>query len=108
NLVYLIPVGKNQKMLNTSGPLDWVLGGWQLSTIFVVETGQPYSPVMGSQNLSGALSGNWLTIPVLTIRMPALAQPPRVSLRQPQSAGVWSNLASGYRSDPPSGRPTAL
>src|SRR5438876_10560096 len=49
-----------------------------------------------------------LTIPVLTIRMPALAQPPRVSLGQPHSAGVWSNLSPGYRSDPPSGRPTAL
>ncbi len=59
NLVYVIPVGKNQKLLNTSGPVDWILGGWQLSTIFVVETGQPYSPIMGSQNLSGALSGNW-------------------------------------------------
>ena len=60
NVIYMIPVGKNQRLLgNSSGVVDAVLGGWQASAILLVETGQPYSPVMGSQNLTGALSGNW-------------------------------------------------
>jgi hypothetical protein len=59
NVIYEIPIGKGKRVLNSGGPADWVVGGWQLSTIFIVETGQPYSPIMGNQNLSGALSGNW-------------------------------------------------
>jgi hypothetical protein len=59
SLFYQIFEDLSRMRATPSGPVEWILGGWQLSTIFVVETGQTYSPIMGSQNLSGALSGNW-------------------------------------------------
>ncbi len=59
NVIYDLPIGKDKKLLNRGGPLDWIAGGWQISSIFLVESGTPYTPTMGTQNLSGALSGNW-------------------------------------------------
>jgi Carboxypeptidase regulatory-like domain len=72
NFVYDIPVGKGKTLLNRGGPLDWVLGGWEASSILIVETGQPYAAIMGTQNLSGALSGNWFPN---VIGDPALSNP---------------------------------
>ena len=54
DVVYQLPFGKGKAMLNSSGWLDAFLGGWQASTIFTLEAGLPYTPVMGTQNLSGA------------------------------------------------------
>ncbi len=59
NLVYQLPVGKGKTFLNRNGMLDAVLGGWQASTIFIVESGTPFTPIMGTQNQTGALAGTW-------------------------------------------------
>jgi hypothetical protein len=59
DVVYDVPVGKGRKLLSNGGPLDLVLGGWQVSTIFVVQTGQPFTPTMAGADNSGAISGNW-------------------------------------------------
>lgn len=52
--VYQLPFGKGKSMLNRNGLLDAVLGGWQATGIFTIESGTPFTPVMGTANLSGA------------------------------------------------------
>jgi hypothetical protein len=60
DVVYQLPVGKGRTWLsNTNALVDGVLGGWQASAIFTAESGTPFTAVMGTQNLTGAPSGNW-------------------------------------------------
>ena len=48
NWLYALPLGAGQK-INLRGPLDWVIGGWQLTGILTVQTGQPLV-VRGASN----------------------------------------------------------
>jgi hypothetical protein len=48
--VYQIPVGAGRKMA-LKGPADWVIGGWDLSGILRVQSGQPISISTPSVNL---------------------------------------------------------
>jgi hypothetical protein len=82
DVVYDVPVGKGRKFLTNGGPLDVVLGGWQASTIFIVETGEPFTPTMAGADNSGALSGNWYPNVV-----------GNVGLSNP-SIGEWYNVAA--------------
>jgi hypothetical protein len=59
NVVYQLPFGKGRAYMNQGGLLDAILGGWQASTIFVIQSGQPFTPLVGTSNNSGALSGDW-------------------------------------------------
>lgn len=54
SLAYQLPVGKGKSYLNQGGVLDAILGGWQASGIFVLDSGTPFTPVWGGTNLSGA------------------------------------------------------
>ncbi len=47
-VVYQLPLGKGKAFLNNNSVLDAVVGGWQLSTTVVLQTGQPFS-VTGDQ-----------------------------------------------------------
>ncbi len=53
-VVYQLPFGKGKSMLNRSGVVDALLGGWQATGIFTIDSGTPFTPVMGTANLSGA------------------------------------------------------
>jgi hypothetical protein len=59
DLVYDLPFGKGRTFLNSNGFADAVLGGWQVGATWVLESGRPFTPLVGTQNNSGALSGNW-------------------------------------------------
>jgi hypothetical protein len=59
DVVYQLPVGKGRRYLNRGGILDVLAGGWQVSAIFVAESGTPFTPIMGTQNQTGALAGTW-------------------------------------------------
>ena len=41
--VYELPFGKGRAFLTRSGPVDWVLGGWQLSSIINVQSGGAFA-----------------------------------------------------------------
>jgi hypothetical protein len=56
--VYNLPFGASRRYLGMKGVPDYIVGGWQLSSIFQLHSGIPFTPVM-STNLSGALSGSW-------------------------------------------------
>jgi hypothetical protein len=59
DVVYQLPFGRGRAFVNHGGVLDAVIGGWQASTIFVLESGKPFTPLVGVSNNSGALSGGW-------------------------------------------------
>jgi hypothetical protein len=60
--VYVLPLGRGQKFLNSSRPLDAVIGGWQISGTVVISTGEPFT-VDGTQNTyaqAGSSFPNWV------------------------------------------------
>ncbi|MFZ0958717.1 MAG: TonB-dependent receptor [Candidatus Sulfotelmatobacter sp.] len=60
--VYVLPIGRGQKFLNSSRAADAVIGGWQISGTMVLSTGNPFS-VDGTQNtyaLAGSAFPNWV------------------------------------------------
>jgi len=59
DFIYRLPVGRGRHFLNRSGWSDTVLGGWELTSVFTARNGTPFTPLMGTDNLSGALSGSW-------------------------------------------------
>jgi Carboxypeptidase regulatory-like domain/TonB dependent receptor len=55
--LYQLPFGQGKQFLNNNRALDVVLGGWQLSTLMVIQSGQPFTPVMGNGTASYASGG---------------------------------------------------
>jgi hypothetical protein len=45
---YDLPFGKGRRWLNTHGPTDWILGGWQLGSILSLRTGMPFTPTVST------------------------------------------------------------
>ncbi len=43
--VYQLPFGKGRQFVNSSAPLDAVIGGWQLAGTLILQDGQPFTPV---------------------------------------------------------------
>jgi hypothetical protein len=56
---YELPFGHGRKFLNTSGIFNQLLGGWQGSAFFQIHGGIPFTPSMGTANLSNSLAGSW-------------------------------------------------
>ena len=79
--VYELPFGKGRKYVN-SGPLAWVIGDWQLSTLFQWQTGSPLTPT---------LSGNFSNSGGTTDRPDAYSNP---NSGAPQTPDLWFNTAS--------------
>ncbi len=77
--VYDLPFGTGKQLLNHSGLLNTLVGGWQVSGVFQVHSGLPFTPLM-AYNLSGAINGSswWpnrvcngtLSHPVVTTNSP--------------------------------------
>jgi hypothetical protein len=58
-LVYELPFGKNKRFVNSGAVQDALLGGWQIASTFQLHSGIPFTPVMGTADLSGSLAGSW-------------------------------------------------
>jgi hypothetical protein len=56
DFIYDLPFGHGRAFLNSNGILDAILGGWQIATTFTLESGTPFSAVVGTNNNSGALT----------------------------------------------------
>jgi Carboxypeptidase regulatory-like domain len=56
--IYQLPFGRNKRFLNNSSLLDAVVGGWQLATTVIVQSGQPFTAKMASGTNSYSLGGN--------------------------------------------------
>jgi hypothetical protein len=59
-LTWALPVGRDRPLLNHGGVGDAIFGGWQLTVVWQAHSGLPFTPVVGTANLSGALTGTWL------------------------------------------------
>lgn len=59
SVVYQLPFGKGKMFLNNSKLLDVIIGGWQASTAYTYHAGMPFTPTMGTANLSYSQSGTW-------------------------------------------------
>jgi hypothetical protein len=53
NAVWELPVGNSRKFLNVKGPADWILGGWQLSPVFILQGGEYLTPTFAATDPSG-------------------------------------------------------
>jgi hypothetical protein len=56
--IYELPFGKGRRFVNSSTLLDEVIGGWQLAGTLILQSGQPFTPVMSSGTNSYSLAGN--------------------------------------------------
>lgn len=57
--VYKLPFGKGAMFLNKSTLLDEVVGGWQVSSTFMAQTGNPMGVTTGWHNNSNNRSGDY-------------------------------------------------
>jgi Carboxypeptidase regulatory-like domain len=57
--IYQLPFGSGKRFVNRGGILNGVIGGWQLSGILWLHSGSPFTPIMGTANLSGSLQNDW-------------------------------------------------
>ncbi len=65
-IVYELPFGRGRQFVNNNAILDEVIGGWQLSSTIVVQSGQPFTPILSVDN-SYSLAGSnfaWLPNPI--------------------------------------------
>ena len=58
SFVYQLPFGRGRQFLNNNWLLDEVFGGWQGSGTVVVQSGQPFTVTMSTNN-SYAQAGSW-------------------------------------------------
>jgi hypothetical protein len=56
SLIWELPAGAGRRFLNRRGPLDWVLGGWQLSAIYNTQTGEFLTPAFSGSDPSNTQS----------------------------------------------------
>jgi Carboxypeptidase regulatory-like domain len=83
--IYELPFGRNKQFLNNSLLLDEILGGWQLASTIIVQSGQPFTAVMSSGAGSYSQGGNnfkWF---------PNVIGNPKLSNRGPKQ---WFNEAA--------------
>lgn len=55
DLVYDLPFGHGRRFLSNNAVAGAILGGWQLSTTFVFESGRPFTPTIGATSQPGTL-----------------------------------------------------
>ena len=58
-VIYELPFGRGHQFLNNNLLLDEVLGGWQVSSVYVIEGGNPMGITTGGNNNSNNRSGNF-------------------------------------------------
>jgi hypothetical protein len=52
NVVWELPVGKGRRYVSVKGPADWILGGWQLSAVYIAQTGEYLTPTFAGSDPS--------------------------------------------------------
>ncbi len=58
DVIYQLPFGRNRMFLNNNRLLDEVVGGWQLASTLIVQSGQPFTAIMASGTNSYSLGGS--------------------------------------------------
>jgi Carboxypeptidase regulatory-like domain len=82
DVIYQLPFGRNKQFLNNNFLLDELVGGWQLASTIIVQSGQPFTAIMASGTNSYSLGGTnfqWF---------PNVIGNPKLSSRNPKQ---WFN-----------------
>jgi Carboxypeptidase regulatory-like domain/TonB dependent receptor len=91
-LIYRLPFGKGEMFLNDNQLADQIVGGWRMSADFILQGGNPFTPVIAGPNNSYSQAGNWYPNVV------------RNAQNGPRTLKQWFNsctiLASGALSTP--------
>ncbi|HLY43183.1 MAG TPA: carboxypeptidase-like regulatory domain-containing protein [Terracidiphilus sp.] len=83
--LYEVPIGKGKRFSTGSGALDYILGNWQINTIFQAHSGSPFTPLDGN-DVSNTGSLGFVSYEHLNvIGNPALSH---------RSAAEWFNTAA--------------
>lgn len=59
SVIYNLPFGKSAMFLNNNQLADRIVGGWRVSADFIVQSGNPFTPLIGGPNNSFSQAGNW-------------------------------------------------
>jgi hypothetical protein len=59
SLVYTLPFGKGQKLLNQGGVVNAILGGWQVSSLFQYQSGNVFTVQMNSNNTNSQANSQY-------------------------------------------------
>ena len=59
SLVYALPFGKGRKILNHGGVLNALIGGWQLSSLFLYQSGNVFTPTMNSNSTNSQANSQY-------------------------------------------------
>jgi Carboxypeptidase regulatory-like domain len=85
DIIYQLPFGKGRQFVNNNTLLDGFVGGWQLASTIIVQSGQPFTAIMANNTNSYSLGGTnfqWL---------PNVIGNPKLSNRSPSQ---WFNEAA--------------
>jgi hypothetical protein len=59
SVVYALPVGKGAKFLNRGGISDAILGGWQVSSLFLYQSGNVFTVTMNNNNTNSQANSQY-------------------------------------------------
>jgi hypothetical protein len=62
-ILYQLPFGRGKQFLNSNSLVDAVIGGWQLSDTLVIQSGQPFTPVMKTDTSYSQAGSNFTLYP---------------------------------------------
>jgi hypothetical protein len=59
SVVYALPFGKGQKLLNHGGISDAIFGGWQVSSLFLYQSGNVFTVTMNNNNTNSQANSQY-------------------------------------------------
>jgi hypothetical protein len=83
SVVYALPFGKGQKFLSQGGVVDAIVGGWQVSSLFLYQSGNVFTVQMNSNNTNSQANSQYPNV------VPGVALYPAT-----KTAAQWFNPAA--------------
>jgi hypothetical protein len=83
SVVYALPFGKGQALLNKGGVVDAIVGGWQVSSLFLYQSGNVFTVQMNSNNTNSQANSQYPNV------VPGVALYPAT-----KTAAQWFNPAA--------------
>ena len=59
SVVYTLPFGKGHRMFGNSGVMDAIVGGWQVSSLFYIQSGNVFTPTMNTNNTNSQANSQY-------------------------------------------------
>jgi hypothetical protein len=59
SVIYALPFGKGKALLNNNSLLDAIVGGWQLSSLFLYQSGNVFTVAMNSNNTNSQANSQY-------------------------------------------------